>query len=113
MGAAPDTFHDVEFSIQDTQRARRLAREAAIRDAVEKARTYVEGAGFQLGPLLLVEEGGSSMIAQSGNRAVYRAAPAPAAPDAIVTPPPVAPEPQLYTAEVSVVFGIGAALAGR
>ncbi len=112
MGAQPDTFQDVQFSIQDTQRARRLAREAAIRDAVEKARTYVEGAGFRLGQLLLVEEGGSSMIAQSGNRAITRVREEAVA-DALVSPPPVAPEPQLYTAEVSVVFQIGGALTTR
>jgi len=108
MNAAPDTFNDVAFSIRDTERARRLAREAAIRDAVDKARTYVEGAGFELGRLLLVEEGGQGMIAQSGNRAVYRARAASSVVDQIVSPPPVAPEPQLYTAEVSVVFEIGA-----
>ncbi len=109
MNASPDTFNDVQFSIRDTERARRLAREAAIRDAVDKARTYVEGAGFRLGRLLLVEEGGGGMIVQSGNRAVF-APRAPIAPDEVVTPPPVAPEPQLYTAEVSVIFEIGAAI---
>jgi hypothetical protein len=51
------------------------------------------------------------MIAQSGNRLVSleRESRAGAAVDAIVTPPPIAPEPQLYTAEVSVVFEIAAA----
>jgi uncharacterized protein YggE len=84
-----------------------LAREAAIRDAVAKARTYVEGAGFQLGQLLYVEEGGASMIAQSGNRAVFRGRDASVMMDTIVSAPVAAPEPQLYTAEVTVVFRIG------
>jgi uncharacterized protein YggE len=110
MNAHPDTFNDIAFSIHDTERARRLAREAAIHDAVDKARIYVEGAGFHLGRLLLAEEGASNMIAQSGNRAVFAAAPASVAEQMVVTPPPIAPEPQLYTAEVSVVFEIGAAL---
>jgi uncharacterized protein YggE len=111
MSSQPDTFDDVAFSIRDTERARRLAREAAIRDAVDKARVYVEGAGSRLGRLLLVEEGGGGMIAQSGNRAAFareREQQAGSA-DAVATPPPIAPEPQLYTAEVSVVFEIAAA----
>lgn len=112
MNAQPDNFSDVEFSIRDTASARRAAREAAIGDAVDKARIYVEGAGFRLGRLLLVEEGGSNMIAQSGNRAMF--APREAADgQAYVAPPPIAPEPQLYTAEVSVVFEIAAAVAAR
>lgn len=109
MNASPDRFNDIQFSIRDTERARRLAREAAIRDAVDKARTYVEGAGFRLGRLLLVEEGGQGMIAQSGNRAVFRSRDeSTTMPDQLVSAPPVAPEPQLYTAEVSIVFEIGA-----
>jgi uncharacterized protein YggE len=108
MGAGPDTFEDVAFSIRDTERARRLAREAAIRDAVDKARVYVEGAGHRLGRLLLVEEGGSAMIAQSGNRARVRQEvnTVSAEDSGSFASPPLAPEPQLYTAEVSVVFEI-------
>ena len=113
VNSDPDTFNGVEFSIADTQAARRKARKAAIDDAVDKAKLYVEGAGFRLGRLLLVEEGGNSMIVQSGNRAIAYAPPAMMATDAAVTPPPVAPEPQLYTSEVSVVYEIGAALAGK
>lgn len=107
VNGQPDTFDDVAFSIQDTATARRLAREAAVRDAVDKARTYVEGAGFRLGRLLLVEEGGSNMIAQSGNRARFAGRREMAA-DAVVAAPTIAPENQLYTAEVSLVFEIGA-----
>jgi hypothetical protein len=107
VNAQPDTFNDVAFSIADTNAARRKAREAAIKDAVDKARVYVEGAGFRLGRLLEVQEGGSNMIAQSGNRAMMRAAPTLMSEDgAAATPPPIAAEPQLYTAEVSVVFEI-------
>ncbi len=112
MSAQPDNFSDVEFSIRDTASARRTAREAAISDAVDKARIYVEGAGFRLGRLLLVEEGGSNMIAQSGNRAMFAPRQAQAE-EIVVTPPPIAPEAQLYTAEVSVVFEIGAAMPAR
>ncbi|MBI1340059.1 DUF541 domain-containing protein [bacterium] len=109
VNAQPDSFGDVDFSIADTAAARSKARKAAIGDAVDKARVYVEGAGYKLGRLLLVEEGGSNMIAQSGNRfeMIAVAASRLAAPDAIA-PPPIAPEPQLYTAEVSVVYEVGA-----
>jgi uncharacterized protein YggE len=112
VNAQPDTFNDVSFAIRDTQAARRKAREAAIADAVDKAKVYTEGAGFRLGRLLLLEEGGSSMIAQTGNRAVMRAAPAIMDAES-VTPPPVVAEAQLYTAEVSVVYEVGVALAPR
>ncbi|MBU6373497.1 MAG: SIMPL domain-containing protein [Alphaproteobacteria bacterium] len=113
VNAAPDTFADIAFSIRDTQTARTKAREAAIKDAVDKARVYTEGAGFKLGRLLLVEEGGSNMYAQSGNRGIRmeRAAMADSAP--AVVAPPIAAEPQLYTAEVSVVYEVGAALAPK
>lgn len=113
MSASPDRFEDVQFSIRDTERARRLAREAAIRDAVDKARTYVEGAGSRLGRLLLVEEGGQGMIAQSGNRALFRERAPGVIEDQVVSPPPVAPEPQLYTAEVSIVYEIAPAAPAR
>lgn len=113
MSAAPDTFEDVQFSIRDTEAARRRAREAAIRDAVDKAHVYVEGAGFNLGRLLLLEEGGSNMIAQSGNRALFRAGADIREQAAPIAAPTIAPEPQLYTAEVSVVYEIGAARTAR
>ncbi len=109
VNASPDTFSDVEFFIDDTLKARTAARKAAIDDAVAKARIYSEGAGYRLGKLLLVEEGGSGMIAQSGNRAI-RAESFARSDDGPVTPPPIAPEAQLYTAEVSVVFEVGAAI---
>jgi uncharacterized protein YggE len=112
VNANPDTFGDVDFSVKDTVAARRKAREAAVTDAVEKAKIYTEGAGHRLGRLLKVEEGGSNMIAQSGNRAVMRARAVSAEMDA-VTAPPVAFEPQLYTAEVTLVYEVGPAIAPR
>ena len=81
-----------------------------IDDAVDKAKLYVEGAGFRLGRLLLVEEGGNSMIVQSGNRAIAYAPARSMAMEDAVSPPPIAPEPQLYSSEVSVVYEIGGAL---
>jgi uncharacterized protein YggE len=109
VNSSPDTFSDVEFFIDDTLKARTAARKAAIEDAVAKARIYSEGAGYRLGKLLLVEEGGGGMIAQTGNRAI-RAESFSRDADSTVTPPPIAPEAQLYTAEVSVVFEVGSAL---
>lgn len=113
MNANPDQFNDVSFSIADTQGARRKAREAAVADAVDKAKTYTEGAGHRLGRLLLVEEGGSNLIAQSGNRAVYRAAPGMMAEDVAIQAPTIAPEAQLYTAEVTLIYEVGAAIGTR
>jgi uncharacterized protein YggE len=111
VNASPDTFSDVDFFIDDTLTARRKARKAAIDDAVDKARVYAEGAGYRLGRLLLVEEGGSSVIAQSGNRAIRADVASFSGGASGVTPPPITPEAQLYTAEVTVVFEVGAKLA--
>ncbi len=113
VNVQPDTFNDVEFSLRDTARARRAAREAAITDAVDKARVYSEGAGHRLGRLLLVEEGANNMIAQSGNRAVFAARNMSAAQEQTILAPSIAPEPLLYTAEVSVVFEVGATISAR
>lgn len=113
VNAEPDTFNDVEFSIRDPARARRTAREAAITDAVDKARIYSEGAGHRLGRLLLVQEGANNMIAQSGNRGIFAAGNMPREAQDAVVAPAIAPEPLLYTAEVSVVFEVGAAITSR
>lgn len=113
VNTQPDAFNDVEFSLRDTVRARRAARETAITDAVDKARVYAEGAGHRLGRLLLVEEGANNMIAQSGNRAVFAQRASDGAQDQLVMAPAIAPEPLLYTAEVSVVFEVGAAMPAR
>jgi uncharacterized protein YggE len=113
MNVNPDRFQDVAFSISDTRAARRLAREAAVADAVDKARTYVEGAGHRLGRLLLVEEGGSNIIAQTGNRAVYRATAGMIDADAAIAAPTIAPEAQLYTSEVTLIYEVGPALSAR
>jgi uncharacterized protein YggE len=110
VNSGPDSFNDLAFSIRDTQGARTKAREAAIRDAVDKARVYSEGAGFRLGRLLLVEEGGSNLIAQSGNRGLRFERAATSESYGGATAPPIAAEPQLYSAEVSVVYEIGAAI---
>lgn len=112
VNSQPDAFNDVAFSLRDTALARRTAREAAIADAVDKARVYAAGAGHRLGRLLLLEEGANNMIAQSGNRAVFGSLNASSLGQAVV-PPSIAPEPLLYTAEVSVVFEVGPALAVR
>jgi uncharacterized protein YggE len=114
VNASPDSFEDVDFFIDDTLKARQQARKAAIADAVDKARIYAEGAGYRLGRLLLVEEGGDRIIAQSGNRAFREdMAVASASRDGPIAPPPITPEAQLYTAEVTVVYEVGAALGAR
>jgi uncharacterized protein len=109
VNSSPDTFSDVDFFIDNTLKAREAARKEAIADAVSKARIYSEGAGYRLGRLLQVEEGGSNIIAQSGNRAIRAESFAMASGDTRIAPPPITPEAQLYTAEVTVVFEVGAA----
>lgn len=111
VNAQPDNFSDIAFSVKDTLAARRKARKAAVDDAVDKARIYAEGAGHRLGRLLLVEEGDQGgIIAQTGNRAMMMSR---SVEPAAAVPPPIAFEPQLYTAEVTVVYEVGAALAAR
>jgi uncharacterized protein YggE len=121
IAAEPDTFGDVAFSIREPAAARRLAREQAIADALDKARVYVEGAGHGLGRLLLVEEGAPMIRNIAVDR--IRADDIGSFPDTNLAEaaqrlssqamPLVAPQPQRYVAEVSVVFEIGAALPQR
>jgi uncharacterized protein YggE len=117
ISAQPDSFDDVRFSLSDPAAARRQAREAAIADAMEKARIYVGGAGHRLGQLLHMEEGGAQgvdrdareeEIVVAGYRASVRAQDAPAPP-----PPPIAAERQRYTAEISLIFEIARAPQSR
>jgi uncharacterized protein YggE len=120
MAAQPDNFSDVAFSIREPAQARRQARQEAIADAVSKARVYTEGAGYRLGRLLLVEEG-ASLARAVGNVAVVDSITASdlgSFPDLnlaesvqrVAQAPLVAPRPQRYVAEVTVVFEVGAAM---
>ena len=111
VNSNPDTFGGVDFFVDDTIAARRKTRKAAIEDAVDKARIYSEGAGYRLGRLLQVEEGGDNVIAQTGNRGLREEAAASGVLNNGFAPPPIAPEAQLYTATVTIVFEVGARLA--
>lgn len=90
----------IAFSVDDPQQkqATAQAREAAVKDALEKARQMASAAGITLGKLVyLTESGGTVPILRE---AVATAAPAPA------PPTPISPGELTVTVTVQAVFAI-------
>ncbi len=53
-------FHGLSFGLQDPVPTTDLAREAAVKDAIRKARLYAAAAGLELGAILELSEAGVS-----------------------------------------------------
>ena len=87
----------IDFSIHDTKSLLRVAREAAVKDAVDHAQTYAKAAGVTLGPILSIQEGGGEPP-----RPVYRAM----AMMANAAPPPVAGGELSVSANVTITWQI-------
>ena len=58
VSAGGNRIHNVRFVIADTAALHQEARRRAVRDALARARVIAEEAGFTLGPVLKVNEGG-------------------------------------------------------
>jgi len=87
----------IYFSIHDTKSLLRVAREAAVKDAIDHAQTYSKAAGVTLGPILSIQEGGSEPP-----RPMYRAM----AVMANAAPPPVAGGELSVSANVTITWQI-------
>lgn len=96
VGSGANSLGSVSFDIRDPKPLETQARGAAIRDAVDKAKTYANAAGLQLGPILSVSEGGAEP------RPVFRTMMA--MPGAAATP--IAAGEESISASVNVTFGI-------
>jgi uncharacterized protein YggE len=60
VGAGANQVNSVGFSIRDPNALLTSAREAAVADAMTRARTYAKAAGVMLGPILSIQDGGSN-----------------------------------------------------
>jgi len=87
----------IDFSIHDTKSLLRVARDAAVNDAIDHAQTYAKAAGVTLGPILSIQEGGSEPP-----RPMYRAM----AMMANAAPPPVAGGELSVSANVTITWQI-------
>ena len=74
-----------------------MAREAAVKDAIDHAQTYAKAAGVTLGPILSIQEGGGEPP-----RPMYRAM----AMMANAAPPPVAGGELSVSANVTITWQI-------
>lgn len=54
-----NTFHGLNFGLQDPRPAQDEARRASVADAIARAQLYAEAAGVTLGPILSITEGGA------------------------------------------------------
>jgi len=87
----------IDFSIHDTKSLLRVARDAAVKDAIDHAQTYAKAAGVTLGPILSIQEGGGE-----APRPMYRAM----AMMANAAPPPVAGGELSVSANVTITWQI-------
>jgi uncharacterized protein YggE len=59
VSSGANQLGNISFSIADPKPLLTQAREAAVKDAIERAQTYAKAAGVSLGPIVSIQEGGS------------------------------------------------------
>ena len=96
--AGGNTINGVSFGLEDPTKEVREARKKAVADALEKANTYAEAAGYTVSRIITIDEHGTG----GGPRPEMMAMRAMSASDAAATP--IAAGEVTYTASVSVVF---------
>ena len=94
VGTGANSMGGIAFSIHDPKPLLREARETAIHDAMDKARTYAKAAGVTLGRILSIGEGGGAAPTP-----MFRAM-------AGLAATPIAAGEQTVSADVSVTFEI-------
>ena len=99
VSSGSNQIDNIGFSIHDTSALLKQAREAAVKDAIDRARTYANVAGVTLGRILSIQEGGSEPP-----RPMYRAMAMMAGPDA--NPPPIAGGEESVSANVTITWEI-------
>ncbi|MGI9436097.1 MAG: SIMPL domain-containing protein [Geminicoccaceae bacterium] len=83
------------FSVADAEPLYQAARDAAVKDAIAKARRYAAAADVELGDIVSISEGGGGPIVAPYMRA-----------EAMAASTPVAAGENTFTASVSIVFEI-------
>jgi hypothetical protein len=95
VGAGANSIDGPYFDLADPKQALGEARDAAVADALAKARRYATAAGVQLGEILALEEGG----AYAPPRPMMRA-------EAMAASVPIAPGQTELSASVTMTFAI-------
>lgn len=96
LKAGANQINGVNFALEDTENTLNEARQAAVADALEKARLYADAAGVTLGPIQQISEPGATARPEMSGRMF--------AMDASM---PVAAGSLRLGAQVTVVFAIG------
>ena len=95
VGAGANSIDGLHFEIADPKQMLGEARDAAVADALAKARRYATAAGVQLGEILAIEEAG----AYAPPRPMMRA-------EAMAASVPIAPGETELSASVTMTFAI-------
>jgi uncharacterized protein YggE len=95
VGAGANSIDGLHFEIADPKKVLGEARDAAVADALAKARRYAGAAGVALGEILAIEEGGS----YAPPRPMMRA-------EAMAASVPVEPGQTELSASVTITFAI-------
>lgn len=93
--AGANSIDGLRFEVADPRRLLGEARDAAVADALAKARRYATAAGVELGPIMSIEEGGAS----PSPRPMMRA-------EAMAAAVPIAPGETELSASVTITFAI-------
>jgi uncharacterized protein YggE len=96
VNAGANSIDGLSFDLADPQELLGEARDAAVADALAKARRYATAAGVELGPILSIEEAGAAPLPRP---MMMRAEAAPAS-------VPIAPGETQLSASVTITFAI-------
>ena len=96
VSSGSNQIGDIGFSIHDTSALLKQAREAAVKDAIDRGQTYARAAGVTLGPILLIQEGGGDYQPRPMNKVMAMMASA----------PPIAGGEQSISANVTITWAI-------
>lgn len=100
VAAGANSMDGIRFAVRDPAPLQRQAREAAVKDAMDRAATYAQAAGLSLGPVTQInEEGVQAPHPVFENRIVGGAA-------YLAAPTPIAAGEQTLSARVVVTFAI-------
>jgi len=84
VNAGGNTINSVSFGLADSSEALKLAREAAVKDALDKAELYASASGYSVSRIITINESGASRpypqpVMMEARMAVSDAAPTPVA----------------------------------
>jgi len=77
VSSGSNQIGDINFLIHDTSVLLKQAREAAVKDAINRAQAYARAAGVTLGPILAILEGGGDYQPRPMNKIMAMMASAP------------------------------------